>query len=204
MSDFVGGFYDFHDIVGDLDNLETLGVGEFVVDGFLKHLHVWTPVGFADQEDWHDWHFLLNHNFEDVGKFIEGAEATWEEDEDLSRHSEHNFASEEVFKGETVGEVWVWELLVLQGDVEADSAAADFVGAEASSFHDARTTAGNDGVAILGKFAAEFAGEIVKLRILWGAGGAENRDALWEGADNFEAMTKVASISLRTFEIGNR
>ena len=79
-------------------------------------------------------------------------------------------------------------LFVGKCDVETDGAAAVFVGATVGRFHDAWAAAGDDGVAVFGEEFAELA-RLFVIAIFFGkASGAEDGDALGEGADDFEAV----------------
>ena len=160
MADFVCGFDNFGDIVGDFIKF---AVGR--VDGLEAFLHFGLkptierfPERFADEEDWHFGHFAFLHEELDFGEFVECAVAAREEDINFRAHSKHYFSGEEVVEFHLIGDVGVNVLLVWKGDIEADTTAARFVSTAVGCFHDARAATGNDWVAILGEEIAKLVG----------------------------------------------
>ena len=85
VADFVSGFDDFVNIVGNrvdfaiasFDSAHLLHLG-------LEELVERLPEAFADEEHWHLWHFTFLHEDENFGEFVERAEAAREEDVDFT------------------------------------------------------------------------------------------------------------------------
>lgn len=160
MADFVCSFDNFGDIVSDLIKFAVGGVDgleAFLHFGFKPTIERF-PKRFADEEDWHFGHFAFLHEELDFGEFVECAVAAREEDINFRAHSKHYFSGEEVVKLHLIGDVRINVLLVRKGDIEADTTAACFVSAAVGCFHDARSAAGNDWVAILGEEIAKLVG----------------------------------------------
>lgn len=85
VADFVGGFDDFGNIVGDAVDLAVafsdcaILTFHFVIKEAIKGF----PVGFANKKHGHFGHFIFLHEDENFGKFVESAEAAWEKDVDF-------------------------------------------------------------------------------------------------------------------------
>src|ERR1700687_1698724 len=117
--------------------------------GIGQHFEVdhTTPIFLAVEEDGH----LLGELFslgkgQDLEEFVEGPEATGENDQGLGKISKPELAHEEVVELEVElrSDVGIGDLLKGQGDVEADGFAASLPGAPIGGFHDSGTASGGD------------------------------------------------------------
>ena len=118
MTDFVSGFDDLGNIVGNLVDFAVVGFDEvhFLHLG-LKEFVEWLPEALADEEHWHLWHFAFLHKDENFGKFVESTEAAGEEDIDFTGNSKHDFAGKEIAEFNSVGNVWIDMLFVRELNV---------------------------------------------------------------------------------------
>ncbi len=191
-------FEDFVVAVGDGEKVEVSGVDRGVRQGlvlehfFFHKVFQLVPVlaAVADKRDAAN--FLRLDEGNEFKEFIEGAEAAWEEDKDLSAEGEADLAGEEVVEAQALLEIDVAWLSFGKVDEEADRFASRFEGTTIRRFHNAGTTTREDGVAeLLGNAGREGARTFVIRIALTRFGGAEEGDRLRIIAEKLETGGKL-------------
>lgn len=71
MANFVSGFNDLGNIVGNFIDFAVCGVdGAHFLHFCLEELIKWAPEALSDEKHWHFWHLAFLHKDEYFGKLV--------------------------------------------------------------------------------------------------------------------------------------